>query len=388
MDRLQRKIDTGVVGLVSLSLLSTIGWLCSSALPWEIALIAGMEGQTINSASYIATAELLSFAIAVLVSGRICRRSDLRSTIGIAGVAAVGASLLGILGDNLVWLIISRLAFGASTGIIAACINALAGRLPSPEKIFAYFLIALCPVLALLMIGVPWLDEIGFSKSLFFVEACIVGLAMLITRFVPVLPWRDDKPAYTGAFIPKGSLLLLLGLAILYIAQAVVWSFAEEAGKRLGVTGTYLGMLFMISAFMMGLGAAIVAFVTRRAGYILPSVACYAGFVLVSGFCYIFPSSLLFALGVISFNAIAAVLLPIIQAVLATRDPEGRAAALSIGAINFGAAFGPLVGSFGQVGGDIKPIGYIAILFFVMSAACVLGSLAPVRSRPASSELA
>lgn len=375
------RVNSGsAAGLISLSLMSAIGWLCSGALPYEIAQISGQQGQTVSVASFIASAELLCFAIAVLVSERLCRKSDLRSTIMIAGVIAVIASLSGMTGANLPLLVASRLAFGASTGIIAACVNALGGRVPQPEKIFAYFLIALCPVLACVMMGVPWLDGLGVGKSLFLIEAVVIGVAILLAPFIPVLSWQDER-ARAGAFIPKGALLLLLGLAILYIAQAVVWSFAEEAGERIGVTGSHLGMIFTIGIFTMAPGAALVTRVTRWVGRVIPAIACYAAFILVCVLCYITASPLLFTIGIISFNGVAAVLLPIIQAILATRDPEGRAAALSIGAVNFGAAFGPLLGSFVRVDGDVKQVGFVAILFFAISALCIIGSVMSSASR-------
>lgn len=363
-------------GLIALSLLSTIGWLPSSALPYEISELGQSTGFTINLASAVASAQLLAFALAVLGSGRICHRSDLRPVIATSIAIGVGACLLVNTDASVIWVLGCRLIFGASAGVASACVNALAGRLPHPEKIFAYYLIALCPVLGCLMFGIPLLEETGITSPLFSAEAGLLALLILVLPMVPVLAPSGstvgNRSNRAGAFIPSGSLVPLLGLAILYAAQAVVWSFAEEAGSRLGFSGKALGALFMVSAILMAPGAASVAIITRKAGFVLPALFCYTAFIAVAAFCYLLGSPTIFAIGIASFNGIAALLLPVVQAILASKDAEGRAAALSVGAINFGAALGPVLGSIVSVGSDMRPIGVIAMVLFAASAAAIL----------------
>lgn len=354
------RLEFTTIGTISLALLSTVGWISVCVLPYEISMLAVMPGKSLVSASWIASAELLALATAVAVTGRMVKRENVRALVWSALCACLLASALGAVAQSTGAMLVSRLLFGASAGVIGAVTNSLAGRHPRPERMFAYVLFALSIVTSVVMYAIPALEPRFGILSLFGSEAVLIGLAACAAVFMPMMPAEAPGSKASSAPVPVKAALVLAGLAIFYVSQALVWGYSEQAGASVGVRGTVLGTVFLTSALGQLPGSLLAAVLGEKFRYKAPILAGFAILFLVFLGVYCTRSAFVFSASILAFNATTVFVVPYVQGILANLDPDGRSSGLSIGAINFGSAVGPALGLTSAFMPGLASIGFMS----------------------------
>jgi predicted MFS family arabinose efflux permease len=355
---------------LGLALAGGLAWLSFMALPFEISELIARHGLTAEAASWIASGEVLALACAAGVCGRFVARID-RRLFTIAGlVLAFLSSVLSACPVDLVTVIVARIIFGAALGVVSATSNALAGLHPRPERIYAYVMVGLSVIFCIIMSAEPVLDRYCGAVALFTLEAVLIAGFGWTAIHLP----REAEPAAVvarrGVRLTPRLWILLAAIFLLFLANSVIWAFADQAAARIGVTPAVVGPLFTISGVLMlggGLGA---TWLGDRRGYLGPLLAGCLGQALSSVTIYAMQDATLYVVGVLIFNATLVFALPYAQAVLAELDESTTAVAYSGAAVNFGAALGPALGAL-LIPYGFRFIGYCGVALSLAGIAMV-----------------
>lgn len=338
----------GALASFGLAMAGGLSWLSFMALPYEISLLVARFSVTTELASWIASGEVLALACAATISGKFMPRVDKRM-FTIAGlIVALLGNILSASSTDLTLLILARIVCGSALGVVSAASNALAVNHPRPERMYAFMMVGLSVVFCIVMYVEPLLAASIGTAGLPVLEAFLIAIFGWAAFFLPRGRSIAATTATVAAAKPKLTLrlqLLLVAIFILFLANSIIWAFADQAAARAGVAASLVGPLFTVSGMLMLGGGLAAAWLGDRRGYLIPLVAGAGGQVFSSITIYSMNSHSLYLAGILIFNGALIFALPYAQAVLAELDESATAVAYSGAAVNFGGALGPAAGA-------------------------------------------
>lgn len=357
----------------ALALVSTLAWLSIAAVPYEVATLVNDYGAGASPAAWTASAELLALAFTVTWVGRTIVARDKRRAAVAGVIVAILATLISILTRNLAMLIAARMAVGVGLGLIATATNALPALHHMPARMYAYMQLALAAVFGALMYSTPAVDELAGGRGLFVVELTLLvalgWLAFLLPRGVGA---GSSDAASASETLPGGSVRVLAGLTLMFLAQTAIWTFAQRAGEAIGITTPQLALIFTMSALFTVVGAVTSTALGMRLGYRSPLVIGYVvQFAVAIGmYCHVTTHS--YIASAIVVNATSTFTTPYVMGLLAELDGSGRSGALGGAAINFGGAAGPAVGAPLAIFIGLAPFGTAVVAVLAVSLGLVI----------------
>jgi MFS family permease len=353
---------------LSLVIMSPLAWLTITLLPYEVTALASDYKLGSAAAGCIVALEMLALATAVAWLSRTIVTRDKRA-ITVLGVGiALAASIGSMVAEDAALLVAFRILFGIGAGMVAAASNFLATMHRQPERIYSYMQLSVGIAFGISIFAAGFAYSAVGREAVFLIEAIMFGLLGIRGFFLPAQTSEaasDNGPlATTDATpgLPRAIWYVLAALAMMELSQAVVWAYAEQAGRAASLNSEDVLSLFTIAGFTTPLGGLAAVWMGKRLGYKFPLAVGFGVQIFVSFTTYCMVSNYAFIAGIMVFNMTAPFTIPFLLALMVDIEPEGRGAALSGSAINFGAAAGPALGAIVATMPSRVPIGIGSLL--------------------------
>ncbi len=334
--------------------------LASGLVPLIVGALIDDRGFSGESASLLASTELLAGAISALLSaGWIGRVSRVR-VAGVGLALALSAQLLSIIEMPWPALAALRIVLGAGAGMAAAAGVAAAASSRNPERLFAATGLAAALAAAILVIPIGHSVERFGADGVF--GACFL-IALVLAPFIRHLP-TPPPTTRAGQLLParREGILLMVSLFAFAIGQTAIWAFTERIGKELGMSVSGVSGVLAATGLAGIVGAGAAALLGTRWGRTFPlSLAIIISVVSVLGLTEGRTEAIY-----ISANAGwafgYAFAIPYFLGACAAIDIAGRWTAAGLGASAVGGALGPAVAGMLVETGDYTALTGLMIL--------------------------
>ena len=381
-------------GRTVLSIAHVAGMIDMAALPvWVGALISKYQFSP-QQAGGLVTIFLASVVLASLVGAPMFRRLPARvmAPVGFA-LASLAFFTLSTTNDYLMMALLHA-AGGVSVGWGLSFTHGTMGRTSNPHRMFAMAGLAL-GIFAVVFLGfTPKLVEAMGGPILFKVFAGLMLFTAVVTALAfpaPPLPTASETASSSsGARIPSAVWGGIIGISLMALIQAMMFSFMERLGTTRGFTTEQVQAVLVAVGFVNLFPPVVATLLQNRlpanrvliAGPLLQAVLALI-ITQTSGYVFFFAASSVYVFVMIFTHIFA-------FGMFAAQDPSGRAVAATPAMIMTGSAIAPILGGvlvqnlgFEWLGYAITLLAIVAIVAFSRTRATdVAGNTAHVLSAP------
>ena len=346
-----------------------IGYLSYMLSPVVIGSAAVGLGLDAGQTGLLATAELFTFALTMLVAApridRVSRRKLALIGAGLAFIGHAGSALAGGYG----LLIIARVVAGIGLGLLVAAGNATIASAADPQKLFArVFTLGQLLAAALLFFVVPeFIDRWSFHGSYGLLAVLVLLMLPLVMMLPDRTPTAQDDSHGPGTSWRLFIMPTVLAMALIGASDGSIWTFTERIAANLGMNTQQAGNVLAVSLIAGVAGAALSTLVGTRWGTRMPIAA---GGALLAGAYFVVAttnSPMLYTVFQIGAIGVFGFFLPYLYGINGRLDASGRIMVAGSGAHVIGMGIGPAVA--GQV---VMMSGYAGMgtLVFIMTLIC------------------
>jgi predicted MFS family arabinose efflux permease len=366
----------------SLAAMLAIGVMGNSVIYVMPLLIGAMvtdRGFSEQQAGYIASADLLGYAVATLAVATLVRRVSWRSICWCGLALMAGANAITPVVGGFEAFTAVRLVSGLGGGLLAAVATVALGCRREPDRGFGALFAALLLFATAALWGLPPLIA---SFGLAGAYGLIALLALPVAFAVPILPSGAQTAAVAQSGASRRSRwlanLVLLSIFLFFAEQNAVWAYAERMGAAAGLSASFIGFALGVATLVSAVGAGLVAWlgarIRRGLAIALATLVQVGVFVLLARE---FGPSLF--LGLLALLAIAwNVVNPLQLGILSQVDDSGASLALAPAATGLGLAAGPAIGAAMLAPGDY---GTLLVMCAAVAALSAMLLWSPLGSR-------
>jgi len=333
--------------LVSAMWINSIATLWYFLLPLYTGALLNQLHFSLNQISWLATVELLGYALASVSAFYWVRRCSWLRSIITATLVMFVVNVFCLLWHLFDVLIILRFISGMAGGVLLAITYSLLADTNNPERNFSFVIAAQIFLAVIILLLLPILiNESGVNGFFLTIGILTISILPLVTYFPNNRVNYKNKTVYFSSF-SFPAISILVAIAIYMIGQTAVWTYAERLGASANLEQEFIHFTLAITLAISIIGGLFAAWLANRRGYVLPfmSVIVLQGFVL---WLLIDPDTQLeFFIAIGIFQLIWTFITPYFISVLVKVDNSGRYVALIVFASAMGAVFGPvLAGQF------------------------------------------
>lgn len=349
------------------------GMIDLAALPVWIGTLVSGYGFTNTEAGGLATSFLICVVLAsIVLAGQFHRLPG--HVIAPAGYLA-SAAIFFVLwrSEDSMWLFVVLHALaGLATGAAISTTHGAMGKTANPHRIFAYASAGFGVFAVLFLGGAPRIIAATEPGMLFAILGGVMAIAGIVTaRFFPRSGQSSQEFELRdlGRF-PKIVWLVIFGVLLMNLVQAITFSFVERIGMDSGF-GLERVQGVLLALGIVNLFPALIAAALQNR---LPPLAVGIGGATLQAVLSLLITSAtnfpLFAVPSLFFSAVMIFSHTFLFGFLAQLDPSGRANAATPAMTMSGSAIAPLLGG---ILSDV--LGYYTIGIFAALAACITVSL-------------
>ena len=355
--------------LSSFATIYGIGYLSYMLMPLQIGAL--IESLALNEAQagVIATAELLSLALALFViAPRIASFSRLRlGQIG-AGLVMLGHTLSACC-DSYSMLIVCRIITGLGAGGVLAAGNAVVASSARPQRLFAFiFTIGQMQAACLLFVMPLFISRWGHSGAYGFLAGWTVIMFILLQQ-LPANTDSNEKHVTerTGMnwrvlFLPTVIALTLVGTS-----DASLWTFQERIATSLGLDQETIGLVLGGALVSGMLGSGLSTLLGARFGIIIPVCIGFTWMALCYLMITITASANLYIFFELSYLFAYGFVIPYLFGINGELDKSGGAMVAANACNLAGISLGPIFAGFLIVKGGYPIIGMTICSMIIMA---------------------
>lgn len=335
-------------GRAVLSVAHVAGMVDMVALPIWVGTLISRYQLSPQQAGGLVTLFLAAVVLASLVGAPLFRRLPARVMAPLGfGLAALAFMTIGSTIDYLTMALLHAAA-GASVGWALCFTHGTMGRTSNPHRMFAMAGLAL-GIFAVLFIGVtPQLIEAMGGPILFQVFGGLMLFAAVLTAVAfptpPAAEAAESAARHSAARIPAAVWGGIIGIGLMALMQAMMFSFMERLGISRGFSADQVQAVLIAVGFVNLLPAIIATWLQNRwpaHRVLLAGPALQAGLALVitqsTGYTFFAAASSVYVFVMIFTHIFA-------FGMFAAQDPSGRAVAATPAMIMTGSAIGPILG--------------------------------------------
>ena len=315
-------------------------------LPAFVGALAQTFGFTDAQLGLLASADLFGMGVAAATGLYWLRRWPWQRVVRPALLVVVLGNLAATVPDDFSTLLSIRLVVGCAGGMIMAVAMAFFAHREDPNRAMAWLLVGQVTFIVIALSTLPPVVEAYGVDSIFAILAVLTGALLLVVRFIPTGAPADDA-ARIQSGRPLAAVLVLVSIAMFFVAQSGLWAFVGLIGEDAGLSVSEVATALALSTTISLLGPLYGVTVSERFGCrppIIVGLACHLVVVVwMSFYSYGFVGFLiLLSLFQIGWN------LPLSYqfAVLVRRDVSRRLVALVPTFQAMGIAAGPVVLGF------------------------------------------
>lgn len=258
---------------------------------------------------------------------------------------------------------------GLSVGTSLSLTHGTVGKSRNPHRLFALLGMALGFFSIVFMAGTTQILQHHSGAYFFLVLALVMGCASVATFIFFPKGISNPLTDHIHKTVDKLSLntwLVIFGVSLLSMTQALVLSFFERVGAFRGFSAKQIATALVVYTVVSLIPSPLAAFLQKRVNKFL--VICFGPLLqAISALCIyqtnqflvftIFGSCMIFSILFIHTFAFG---------LLAELDPSGRAASATPAMLMFGSAIGPLLGGVLVKFWGFEAIGYMAVVLVIL----------------------
>lgn len=359
-----------------LSIAHVAGMIDLVALPVWVGTLMSRYQFGPQQAGALATLFLIGVVVSSLFFASQFNRISGRAATPIGFSLAAAAFLALSFTDNYQTMALLHGLAGLSVGCSLSFAHGTIGRSSNPHQLFAAAGLALGVFAILFLGGVPQIiKELG-GAAMFFVFAAVMLVAAIATAVAfPADAIEGNSSALTQATpsaIPRGIWFGIVGICLMTMTQATLFSFFERLGVTRGFGADRVVSVLIAVGFVNLLPAVLAALLQHR----WPAQrVMLAGPVVQAGLALVIALSTSFAPYAVAGSVFVFVMIfthTFAFGLFARRDPSGRAVAATPAMLMIGSAVGPLLGgTLVQLVG-YEGLGYASVGFGTVAFLCFL----------------
>lgn len=349
-------------------------WACFSGILfvplWVSASIADLGISDALAGRFAATQHL---AVALTSFGLIKLVARLPGRpLFLVGLACVFlANVLPVIYEN-VWLFaLCRFLSGMGEGISLAVMHSLIAQHGKPDRHFAMMNLGVTVFAILAYPAVSPLIEAHGVAPVFLVAAGASVIGMLLT------PWIGEAPDRPQRSLPEANVRLpaanrdgwlgLLALMVFFVGEGALWTYFSNIGLSKGLSFEEVGQIMSLALFAGLLATVVMRFLDVRIGRAIPLGLSLIGLCVVAMLFAYAESGLVFRYAAYLMYFVFLFTVTYSSGLLAAIDPSGSIVSAAPGARSVGNVLGPVLASFAVGVGHYKYLGWIALVFYVIS---------------------
>lgn len=359
------------------------------ALPIWIGVLVSFYHFDFQNAGLLVTLFLLGVTLASCIFSPKFNRLQIRKWV-IAGYGcAFLIFLLCFFQTSFLLFVALHFLAGMSVGTSLSLTHGTVGKSRNPHRLFALLGMALGVFSIVFMAGATQILQHYRGAYFFLVLALVMGCASVATFiFFPKNIISNTLTDHIHKTVGKLSLntwLVIFGVSLLSMTQALVLSFFERVGTFRGFSAKQIATALVVYTIVSLIPAPVAAFLQKRVNKFV--VICF-GPVLqaISALCIyqthqfivftIFGSCMIFSILFIHTFAFG---------LLAELDPSGRAVSATPAMLMFGSAVGPLMGGALVKFWGFEAIGYMAVVLVALQ--IILFNISRLRSKATEQQI-
>ncbi len=263
--------------LASVLICGLVAVISFLVLPLYVGMLADSFGFSESQLGILASMDLAGIAVMSLFGPLWIKRLKWRTVVRLALLWMMLWNYVSAFLNDFTTLCLVRFMVGLGGGLIAVMLMQSISYVRDPDRVAAIYIVLQVSAQSLGFILLPGLIA-DFGLMGFFGSLIAVGsIALVSTVYFPVsgLPERSGD-THNGVARSHSEnirpILVLLGMALFFVAQVSVFSFAERLGVEAGFAAQDIGDSLGVSA-LVGLGGAVLgAALSTRFGRFLPIV--------------------------------------------------------------------------------------------------------------------
>lgn len=326
----------------------------------SLLVAAGMDDATVG---YAASAELFGIALATVAAASIGTRIDWKWLAGLSLLLMAGANLLSMVGVSGQIFLMLRLIAGLGSGFVISLGYAMVGMARDPDRSFGHLIIAVLVYGALGIFGLPAAGTVLGVGGVFGLLAlmAVAGLPLVSLLRQPGASAASTVRTSARQAIPG---LLLAAVFLFFLGQGVVWAFLSLIGERMGIAPQAVANGLTI-AQLAGILGAFAASLGRRIGHRLLVAIGSIGCILPLAAMTLKLDAVAYGIAISLFNAAANLMTPLLVAMVAVLDEDGRMVQRAAALQMLGLAIGPAI-STPMIGNGFGPILALSMGLFLL----------------------
>lgn len=329
-----------------------------------------------KQAGYIAAAEMFGIAATTVAMIWMANRVRWRTLAAGALVVDAAANLLCAGATSFNEFVLIRFTIGMSCGVLISIGYAVIGGTRNPDRNFGLLIVWVLTYGALGVFAIPSALTVFGLRGLLIVLALLAAVGLGVVRRLPDAGATVQSAGAAGQASSVPIAAMLLGAVLcFFLAQGTVWSYLFLIGTAGGGSEQAVANCLTVAQCLGIAGAFTAATWGTRLRHTTSLIAGISAGVLPMYFFLGPNSALIYGIAVSVFNYAANYITPLLMAVVARGDTNGRLIVYAVALQMLGLAIGPALGAAAIAPGDYRPAVLIGMGLCV---ACLLLILPPV----------
>jgi predicted MFS family arabinose efflux permease len=246
-------------------------------LPAFVGALAETFGFSDAQLGLLASADLFGMGVAAATGLYWLRRWPWQRVVRPALLVVVLGNLAATVPDDFSSLVSIRLVVGCAGGMIMAVAMAFFAHREDPNRAMAWLLVGQVTFIVVALSTLPPVVEAYGVDSIFAILALLTGGLLLVVRFIPARAPAGDA-ARTQGGRPLVAVLVLVSIAMFFVAQSGLWAFVGLIGENAGLSTSEVATALALSTTISLLGPLYGVVVSERFGCrppIIVGLACH-----------------------------------------------------------------------------------------------------------------
>ncbi|MEO2279086.1 MFS transporter [Pseudoalteromonas pernae] len=363
-----------VMAKVMLAFLTTAGIFYINIMPAVVSGLIEALGFTNKEAGFVSSANLYGASIGSLVAVFIIKKIRWQRWAYCLLIALLAIDFASMHIDSPWPMIVIRALHGLTGGLLVGIGFSIISRTQDPDKTFGYLLLIQWGLGGLGLMYLPGLVPSYGTGALFCALIAFSFVALVMLIFLPHYEVeKANKPIAVGT--AKNHLLLILTLVAIFLFQGAnmgLFAYMIALGLAANLDMDFMSASLGMASWVALVGAALVIIIGKKFGR-LGALMLGISVTAVCSWLLIFSDNsnvYLYANIVIGIGW--AFVLPYMFGICSELDIAGQFAAMGGFASKMGLASGPMVAALVLSGEQYNIVIYLAVVFLIGSAICVL----------------
>jgi predicted MFS family arabinose efflux permease len=331
-------------------------------LPSYLNAISVQFETSVYDLSYLATVELMGFALASILCYFLVRLRSVRINETFAIIVLAATHLASAYCDDINIFLALRAISGVAAGVILVLSYESLSQESNPDLAFGKAIALQMLYSGLLFLGLPYVIQAFGVDSFFFLLASFSILLLALPKFEIIEPSEQFS---VGTADLNTKILALAAVFMILLTHSGCWSMLSVVGDKLLIQPKEQGRILAMGTMFSLVGAILASLVSLSRYKKMLTISALFAQAGVMILLFTTESQLLYFVAVSLFMMFWNFLLPLFMGTISETDEQGDIIRLSVAAQTTGAALGPYILLRGWVLSEL-------VVFLAITLMCIL----------------